>query len=144
MKQIITCICLLLATGMMAQTTPTRSSEARKTNMSRTNARTAISKVTVGMTDGPASSAMTKGDFGINVSPVEGGVEIKEFTYVNSSAKAAKMLKGDIITKVNSKVISNQAELSAALAAYQPGEVVTVHYTRGIRNLTKDVRIGLK
>ena len=144
MKQIITCICLLFTTAMMAQTTPSPSSDARKINMSKTNSRVGLSKVTIGKTDSPVITAATKGDFGINVTSVEGGVEIKEFTYDNSSARAAKMLKGDIIIAVNSKTISNQADLNAALSAYQPGDVLTVQYTRGTRNLAKDVRIGRK
>jgi len=100
MKQIITCICLLFATAMVAQTTPTRSSEARKTNMSRTNARTAISKVTLGKADGPAVKA-TKGSIGVQGTAVEGGVAIEGFAKNNSMARAAKLKKGDVITAIN-------------------------------------------
>lgn len=143
MKQIITCICLLFTTAMIAQTTPTTSSEARKINMSRTNGK-AISNIAVGVTDGPAASSMTPGDFGMTVAPVEGGVEIKGFAQSNSSARAAKMKVGDVITMLNSKTISSQADLATALKSYTPGDVVTLQYTRGVRKLTKDVRIGMK
>lgn len=141
MKQIITCICLMFTTAMIAQTTPTRSSEARKTNMSKMNARTGISKVTLGSSDGPAASTM-KGNFGISAAAVDGGVEIKDFAHKNSSARAAKMKKGDIITAINSKTVDSPAKLSEILATFDLGDVVTVHYKRGTRTLSKEVRIG--
>ncbi len=142
MKHIITCICLMLVTGMMAQTTPTTTSKTGK--MSVKNARAAISKTSLGVTDGPAANSIAKGNFGVQVTPVDGGVEIKEFTYVNSTAKAAKLKTGDIITAINSKKITNQAEFKNALEAFTPGDVVVVHYNRGTRKLTKDVRVGRK
>lgn len=143
MKSVITCICLLFASVMMAQNAPTSSSEARKVNMSRTNARSATPQVSVKPTDGLVENT-SKGDFGITVAPVEGGVEIKDFAYQNSTARAAKLQKGDVITGINSKTVSNQEELTTVLASYDLGDVVTVHYNRDTRTLTKDVRIGRK
>ena len=51
MKHIITCICLMFVTGLMAQTTPMSSSEARKVNMSRTNGKVTLSSSNEVMTD---------------------------------------------------------------------------------------------
>lgn len=143
MKSIITCICLLFASVMMAQNTPTSASEARKVNMSRTNAKVSTPQVSVKSSDGLTQNT-AQGDFGINVIQVEGGIQVKDFTYQNSTARAAKLRVGDVITGVNHETVSNQEELNTVLAKYDLGDVVTVHYSRGTRTLTKDVRIGRK
>lgn len=144
MKSVITCICLLFASVIMAQNAPISSSEARKVNMSRTNAKASTPQVSVQPTDGLVANTNSKGDFGITVKPVEGGVAIKDFAYQNSTARAAKLQKGDVITAVNNKTVSSEAELVTLLASYDLGDVVTVRYNRDARTLTKDVRIGRK
>jgi len=142
MKQIITCICLLFSVAMMAQSTPTPS-EARKINMSKTNAKSAMTQSQLGVVDGPVANSLRKGTLGVTVQPVEGGLQIKGFDNQNSSAKAAKMQAGDIITSINSKTISNEAELIKILSSYEAGDVVTIHYMRDHRKLSKDVRVGI-
>lgn len=141
MKHIITCIFALFVTGMMAQTAP---NEARTTNITRNTARPELSKVGIGVSDGPAVKTINRGSIGIDVVVVDDGVEIKEFDQSNSSARAAKMQIGDIITAINSKKITNENDIKSALASYTPGDVVTIHYTRGVRKLTKEVRINRK
>jgi len=128
----------MFTTAMIAQSA---SSEAQKINRSR--AKAGINTVAIGVTDGPAAS-MTKGDFGIQMSPIEGGVMINDFSPKNSSARAAKLKKGDVITAINNQKVVSEADIKMALSSYSPGEVVTVEYTRGNRKLTKDVRIGTK
>lgn len=141
MKNIITCICLLFAAGLMAQTTPSRSSQARKINMAKTNGKVITNSSTEKMTDS-VSAAAIKGDIGIETSAVDGGLVILGFTTDNSTARAAKLKEGDIITSINSKKIATVEDLENAIAAYEPGDVVTVSYTRGVRELTKEVRIN--
>ncbi len=144
MKSLITCVCLLFASAIMAQNAPTSSSEARKVNMSRTNAKVVTPQVSVRASDDVSTLSNAKGDLGITVMQVEGGVVIKDFAYQNSSARAAKLKKGDVITDINGKTVSNQADLTNILAAYELGDLVIVHYSRDHRALTKEVRIGRK
>lgn len=144
MKSVITCICLLFASVIMAQNAPTSSSEARKVNMSKTNAKAETAQSSVQPTDGLMTNTASVGDLGITVTPVEGGIAIKDFAYQNSTARAAKLKKGDVITAINSKTVSSQAELITILASYELGDVVTVSYNRNTRTLTKDVRLGRK
>lgn len=142
MKHIITGICLMFVTGLMAQTTPMSSSEARKVNMSRTSGKVALSNSSKVMTDSNVT-AMGKSDIGVSTSAVDGGLEILGFAD-NSTARAAKLKVGDIITAVNSKQVTTLEELTTAIAAYEPGDVVTVKYNRGTRKLTKEVRLNRK
>jgi len=131
----------MFATGLMAQTTPTSSSEARKTNMSRINGKAAINTNQV-MTDSNVTS-IGKSDIGVRTSAVDGGLVILGFSD-NSTARAAKLKGGDVITAINSKQVTTLEELNTAIAAYEPGDVVTVKYNRGTRKLTKEVRLNRK
>ena len=142
MKHIITCICIMLATGLMAQTAPSSSSEARRMNMSKINGKAALNNNAQVMTDGNAN-VFGKSDIGVKTSVVDGGLEILGFDD-NSMAKAAKLKKGDIITSVNNKIVATIEELDEAISSYEPGDVVTISYTRGIRKLTKEVRVNRK
>jgi len=140
MKYIITCLCLMMTVSMMAQS---NSNDSRKTNMSRLNGK-AMTNTQVGVTDSPAANSMKTGSLGIDVKAVEGGVSIVDYSYQNSSARAAKLQPGDIITGINSKTIANAEDLANAMKAYDLGDVVTVKYMRGKRRLVKNVRIGSK
>ena len=142
MKHIITCICLMFVTGLMAQTTPMSSSEARKVNMSRTSGNVTMSSNNQVMTDSNVT-AIGKSDIGVRTSAVDGGLVILGFSD-NSTARAAKLKAGDVITAVNSKEVTTLEGLNTALAAYEPGDVVTVKYNRGTRKLTKEVRLNGK
>lgn len=143
MKYIITCVCLMLVTGLMAQSTPSSSSEARKVNMTRTNGKTAINNSNQVMTDSKVD-AIGKSDIGVRTTAVDGGLEILGFATGSSTARAAKLKEGDIITSVNSKSVTTIDELNTAIAAFEPGDVVTISYTRGDRKLTKEVRVNRK
>lgn len=142
MKHIITCICLMFVTGLMAQTTPMSSSEARKVNMSRTSGNVTMSSNNQVMTDSNVT-AIGKSDIGVRTSAVDGGLVILGFSD-NSTARAAKLKAGDVITAVNNKQVTTLEGLNTALAAYEPGDVVTVKYNRGTRKLTKEVRLNGK
>ncbi|MDC1508966.1 PDZ domain-containing protein [Saprospiraceae bacterium] len=142
MKNIITCICLMFVTGLMAQTTPMSSSEARKVNMSRTNGKVTLSSRNEVMTDSKGT-LIGKSDMGVRVSAVDGGLVILGFSE-NSTARASKLKAGDVITAVNSQLVTTLEELNTAIATYEPGDVVTIKYKSGDRNLTKDVRLNRK
>ena len=132
----------MFAAGLMAQTTPMSSSEARKINMSRINGKAALKNNNQVMTD---SNVTIKGTsyIGVNTTVVDGALVISGFAD-NSTARAAKLKVKDIITSVNSKSVTTVQELNAAIEAYEPGDVVTIGYTRGERKLTKDVRLNKK
>jgi len=142
MKHIITCICLMFVTGLMAQTTPMSSSEARKVNMSRTNGKVTLSSSNEVMTDSKGT-LIGKSDIGVRVSAVDGGLVILGFSE-NSTARASKLKAGDVITAVNSQLVTTHEELNTAIATYEPGDVVTIKYKSGDRNLTKDVLLNRK
>ena len=143
MKHLITCICLMLASGLMAQSTPTSSSEARKVNLSKTNGKASLSNNTDKMTDSD-ENLVSKSDIGVEISAVDGGLVILGFALDNSMAKAAKLKVGDIITAINSMSVRTIDEFNSVIATHEPGDVVTVKYTRGERKLTKEVRINRK
>lgn len=133
----------MVASGLYAQTTPTKSSEAHKINMSRINGKTVTSADGEVLTDIKVSSS-DKCDIGVKTSTVDGGVAILGFSPTNSTAKSAKLKVNDIITAVNNKSVSTTKELDAAIASFVPGDVVVISYTRGKRKLKKDVRINRK
>ena len=132
----------MFVTGLMAQTTPMSSSEARKVNMSRTSGNVTMSSNNQVMTDSNVT-AIGKSDIGVRTSAVDGGLVILGFSD-NSTARAAKLKAGDVITAVNNKQVTTLEGLNTALAAYEPGDVVTVKYNRGTRKLTKEVRLNGK
>ena len=133
----------MFATGLIAQSTPANPSEARKANMSKINGKAALNNDTQTMTDGNVV-AVIKGDIGVRTSAVDGGLVILGFDINNSTARAAKLKVGDVITSVGNVPVATIDDLNAAIATHEPGDVVTVSYKRGDRKLAKEVRINRK
>ncbi|MEU6488127.1 trypsin-like peptidase domain-containing protein [Streptomyces sp. NPDC046887] len=69
------------------------------------------------------------------------GVAVVEAARGGAAADAG-MRAGDIITKVDSKPITTMTSLLEALAGKQPGDRVTIAYTRGGRAATARVTLG--
>lgn len=73
-------------------------------------------------------------------SDVDAGIVITNVTD-NSPAQKAELEKGDIITKINDKEVSNIAEFRYELFKYQPGETITIKYYRN--NKAKEAKVTL-
>ncbi|MGW0230503.1 trypsin-like peptidase domain-containing protein [Actinopolymorpha singaporensis] len=58
------------------------------------------------------------------------------------AASTAGLRKGDVITKVDQRQITDPDSLIAAVRSYRPGDKVTVTYVRGGRSHTADVTLG--
>ncbi|MFD2080640.1 putative serine protease PepD [Actinopolymorpha cephalotaxi] len=58
------------------------------------------------------------------------------------AADKAGLRKGDVITKVDDRQISDPDSLIAAVRSYRPGDKVTVTYVRGGTSKTVDVTLG--
>ncbi len=80
---------------------------------------------------------------GVGIQPTTNGNGVT-VANVNSGSAAAKagLRTGDIITKVDGTVIDTPDSLGAAIAAHQPGDHVTVTYTRDGTNHTADAILG--
>jgi putative serine protease PepD len=92
----------------------------------------------------PIVDQMSKGEtptharLGISVGPVaskEGtevvqGASVQEVT-AGSTADKAGIAKGDVITKVDDRLITGPDSLVATIRSYRPGDEVTVTYTSG-------------
>ncbi|MFF8292013.1 S1C family serine protease [Streptomyces sp. NPDC016309] len=70
-----------------------------------------------------------------------GGVAIVEVSRGGAAADAG-LRAGDIITRLNSTPITTMTSLLEALASAEPGDEVTVTYTRGGRPATARVTLG--
>lgn len=82
-----------------------------------------------------------RGQIGVMISAAKGGVAITEFPQ-NSMAEKAGLEVGDIITGVNDQKITTMRSLVSALTPYKPGDVVTIHITRGDSYMKKDVKMA--
>jgi putative serine protease PepD len=80
---------------------------------------------------------------GVGIQPTTDGNGVT-VANVNSGSAAAKagLRTGDIITKVDGTVIDSPDSLGAAIAAHQPGDHVTVTYTRDGTDHTADAILG--
>ena len=58
-------------------------------------------------------------------------------------AEAAGLQAGDVVTAVDGKTVTGGGTLRTALAAFQPGEQVTVVYQRNGQTLQTEVRLGV-
>ncbi|HEV2427948.1 MAG TPA: trypsin-like peptidase domain-containing protein [Acidimicrobiales bacterium] len=61
-----------------------------------------------------------------------------------SGAARAGLRQGDIITRINSTSIHSAQDVTGAIAALHPGDVVTVTIVRGTHHLTVRVTLGVK
>ena len=68
------------------------------------------------------------------------GAQISQLT-ANGPAAAAGLKPGDVITKVDGKVVANATEMIVAVRAHTPGDTVTLTVTSG--SGTKDVPLTL-
>lgn len=78
------------------------------------------------------SSDITESDrpfLGVITDDTEGGAKITAITK-NSAAEKAGLLKGDIITMINSEKVENQGDVSAAIRKLKPEDKVTITYKR--------------
>ena len=80
---------------------------------------------------------------GVGIQPTTDGNGVT-VANVNSGSAAAKagLRTGDIITKVDGTAIDTPDTLGAAIAAHQPGDHVTVTYTRDGTSHTADAILG--
>lgn len=72
---------------------------------------------------------------------IESGVVIIEVTK-DSSASKAGLAKGDVITKVNDKEVTNSAYLKYLLYKYEVGDTVKLTYYRDGKFKTTDITLG--
>lgn len=68
------------------------------------------------------------------------GVYVNEVSE-GSAAEEAGLKKGDVVTKVNGKVVNKMAEMQEALTQYRPGDKVSVTYLRDKKEYTKNVTL---
>jgi putative serine protease PepD len=69
------------------------------------------------------------------------GAQVKEITPDGAGDKAG-LKQGDVITAVNGMVVPSSEALVAAVRGYNPGEKVTIDYTRDGKKATADVTLG--
>jgi Do/DeqQ family serine protease len=60
---------------------------------------------------------------------------------VNSGAAKAGIKKGDVITQVNGIAVNNQPELQGQIARYQPGDNISIVYSRGGKSYAATVQL---
>jgi hypothetical protein len=81
---------------------------------------------------GVAAEAAPAGQTGVRVQAVVPG----------SAAADAGLQADDLITAVNGKAVTSPAELAAAVKSHEPGDQVSVTYTRNGTSATVNVRLG--
>ncbi|WP_157432408.1 S1C family serine protease [Aeromicrobium sp. Root472D3] len=69
------------------------------------------------------------------------GAQVKEITPDGAGDKAG-LKEGDVITSVNGMVVPSSEALVAAVRGYNPGEKITVDYTRGSQKSETEVTLG--
>ena len=75
---------------------------------------------------------------------VKYGLDKSEGVYVvrvnaNSGASKAGIKEGDFITKINNEAVNNQSEVQEQVARFQPGDNISVTYSRGGKTYTTNV-----
>jgi len=67
----------------------------------------------------------------------------KIISFSSSSYDISKKMKvGDIITQIDSTVVTSVSELSRALDAYAPGDTVKITFYRSTQKMTVNVILG--
>ncbi len=84
-----------------------------------------------------------KGQIGVRVTEVNGAVEILSFGE-DSTAKNAGLNKGDRITGVNNNAVKTLDDLLDGLSDFEPGDMVTIHYTRDGKKMKKEIKLNKK
>jgi putative serine protease PepD len=93
-----------------------------------------------------ATGKATHAVIGVNVGATSAnsavtGATISSVT-ANSPAQQAGLAVGDVVTKVNSQLMTESVDLVAAIRSYAPGSKVTLTYTRGGTTHTTEVTLG--
>lgn len=78
---------------------------------------------------------------GVGPQATNGGVEIASIG-ANSPAARAGLQEGDVITAIDDTSITTETALRAAIQSHDPGDSVTVHYTRDGTAATVKVTLG--
>jgi putative serine protease PepD len=68
---------------------------------------------------------------GVQVTDAQNGGALISAAVSGGAAAAAGLRSGDVITGVDSTAIHSADDLTAAIRSHQPGDRVTIHYTRG-------------
>jgi S1-C subfamily serine protease len=63
-------------------------------------------------------------------------------TSAGTAAEQAGLRAGDVVLKLGDKSTGTLMELSAAIAAYKPGDKVKLVYRRGEQEMSTDVVLG--
>jgi putative serine protease PepD len=79
---------------------------------------------------------------GVEIADADAGGALVGGVESNSPADDAGLRQGDVITKVDDTDITNSASLTAAIRSHEPGDQVTVTYTRGGDEHTARVRLA--
>ncbi len=88
-----------------------------------------------------SKSFESKTFLGVITEKATNGVKINE-VMKGSSAEKAGMKKGDVITKINDKNISNPKDLFDAVQSYKPNEEVKLYYSRDGKKSDMKVKLG--
>jgi membrane-associated protease RseP (regulator of RpoE activity) len=85
--------------------------------------------------------AVARAFFGVSVERADGGVSVIRVSR-GSPAEEAGFKDGDVITKVDGKEVTTPAELAERIHAHDPGDEVTITYTRDGASNEAKVRLG--
>jgi putative serine protease PepD len=78
---------------------------------------------------------------GVGISSASNGVRLTEVRS-GTPAEQAGLRPGDLITAIDGKSVGQASELSSAIDAKQPGDTVTLTFTRDGETKTVDVKLG--
>jgi putative serine protease PepD len=79
---------------------------------------------------------------GVDINDDPNGGALITMVVSGSAAAKAGLRAGDVITQVDQATIEDGATLSEVIRAHNPGDKVTVHYTRGGAERTTTVTLG--
>jgi putative serine protease PepD len=79
---------------------------------------------------------------GVEIADADTGGALVGGVESNSPADDAGLRQGDVITKVDDTDITNSASLTASIRSHEPGDRVTITYTRNGDEHTADVRLA--
>jgi putative serine protease PepD len=80
---------------------------------------------------------------GVSTQPADHGVEVVDVS-AGSAADDAGLQVGDVITKVDDQAVATPDDLATAIGAHQPGDEVTVHFTRDGAAKTATATLGAR
>jgi putative serine protease PepD len=79
---------------------------------------------------------------GVEIADADTGGALVGGVESNSPADEAGLRQGDVVTKVDDTDITNSAGLTASIRGHEPGDRVTITYTRSGDEHTADVRLA--